>query len=199
MADGPVRRLILGRFSSLAKPREVDLNAHASAVVMSLLDAASPPRVVAYLNRCPHIGTPLNMFPEQFLDRSAKYLHCATHGALFEPTDGLCVHGPCVGNHLTPIPALVEAEPGSADPDDPLVVLLVDERALAVSGKATRRRSTASETASAGAGALQIRPVTRSAASVDAAASAQLPTRSAIDNEFDSILRLLDAARRPRS
>lgn len=155
---------------------------------MLLRDAASSPRVVAYLNRCPHVGTPLNLFPDAFLDPTTQqFLHCATHGALFLPTDGLCVHGPCVGKHLTPIPALVEAAPASAaDPDDPFVVLLVDERALAAAPKTTRLKSKPSDAALAGA------------ASADDAKPVRLPTRSAIDDEFDAILRSLDARRPTR-
>ena len=186
-----VRRLVLGPLSRLSKPREVDLSAHSSAVVMSLPDAASSPRVVAFLNRCPHVGTPLNM-SDGFMDRTQQFLLCETHGALFQPTDGLCVQGPCVGKHLTPIPVLVEAAPASADRDDPLVVLLVDEQALAP--KTTCLKSKASGAVRAGAETSLTMPMMRGAASADDA----VPVRSAIDDEFDSILRSLDARRPTR-
>lgn len=53
-----------------------------------------------YENRCPHAGTPLNLFGDRFLDTTDKRLICRTHGALFDPLTGLCVRGPCKGDHL---------------------------------------------------------------------------------------------------
>jgi nitrite reductase/ring-hydroxylating ferredoxin subunit len=41
--------------------------------------------------------------PGQFFDESGRWLMCATHGALFEPSNGHCVAGPCVGKALIPI------------------------------------------------------------------------------------------------
>lgn len=57
-----------------------------------------------YENRCPHRGTPLDWFPNNFLDQSGEHLICATHGALFRIEDGECLAGPCVGEHLRPLP-----------------------------------------------------------------------------------------------
>lgn len=62
----------------------------------------------AYVNSCPHIGTPLNLMPNRFFDREGKHLLCTTHGALFRPEDGFCVSGPCAGKNLTPIAIHVE-------------------------------------------------------------------------------------------
>jgi len=55
-----------------------------------------------YRNQCPHAGTPLETFPDKFLDESGAFLICSTHGARFEVDTGLCVRGPCLGQHLTP-------------------------------------------------------------------------------------------------
>ena len=60
-------------------------------------------RVYSYLNSCPHIGTPLEIQSDRFLDRSGQHILCATHGALFQIEDGLCIAGPCVDDKLTPI------------------------------------------------------------------------------------------------
>jgi nitrite reductase/ring-hydroxylating ferredoxin subunit len=57
----------------------------------------------AYVNACPHIGTPLDGLPDRFLDRDRRYLLCGTHGALFRIEDGFCVYGPCAGKRLTPV------------------------------------------------------------------------------------------------
>ncbi len=65
-------------------------------------------RVWGYVNRCPHIGTPLDMSPDRFMDFTERYLKCATHGALFEPETGLCISGPCHGDSLEEIELRVE-------------------------------------------------------------------------------------------
>ena len=56
--------------------------------------------ILAYENRCPHAGTPLNLYGPDFFNQSGKLLLCRTHGALFEPRDGLCRRGPCKGQYL---------------------------------------------------------------------------------------------------
>jgi nitrite reductase/ring-hydroxylating ferredoxin subunit len=54
----------------------------------------------AYVNRCPHAGTSLDTWPNEFLTEDGRHLICSTHGAIFEPHTGLCVEGPCPGAHL---------------------------------------------------------------------------------------------------
>ena len=61
----------------------------------------------AYVNSCPHQGTPLDWLPDRFFDRDGAHLLCGTHGALFRPEDGLCVRGPCFGQRLEPAPIVV--------------------------------------------------------------------------------------------
>jgi nitrite reductase/ring-hydroxylating ferredoxin subunit len=56
--------------------------------------------VFVYVNSCPHIGTPLDWMPDQFMSRDGKYIICATHGAAFAPTTGECLLGPCKGDYL---------------------------------------------------------------------------------------------------
>jgi len=51
----------------------------------------------AYVNSCPHAGTPLDLWPNEFLTEDGRHLICATHGAIFEPRNGVCVEGPCPG------------------------------------------------------------------------------------------------------
>jgi len=57
----------------------------------------------AYVNRCPHAGTPLDMWPNEFLSEDGRYLICATHGAVFAPDTGICLEGPCPGARLEPL------------------------------------------------------------------------------------------------
>ncbi len=57
--------------------------------------------VHAFLNVCPHVGTPLDWMPNEFFDAENKRLLCRTHGALFDPSSGDCLAGPCRGRALT--------------------------------------------------------------------------------------------------
>lgn len=52
-------------------------------------------KVFAYLNRCQHIPIELDYQPNRFFDAFGNWLVCATHGALYEPSTGACVGGPC--------------------------------------------------------------------------------------------------------
>jgi len=63
----------------------------------------------AFRNRCPHTGVELNWGGDAFLDLSQRFVLCSMHGALFRPEDGLCVHGPCLGQRLEPLPVRVRA------------------------------------------------------------------------------------------
>lgn len=54
----------------------------------------------AYVNRCPHAGTSLDLWPNEFLTEDRRHLICSTHGAIFEQHTGLCVEGPCPGASL---------------------------------------------------------------------------------------------------
>jgi nitrite reductase/ring-hydroxylating ferredoxin subunit len=60
--------------------------------------------VHAYANRCPHLGVELDWQPGEFFEGTGLYLVCSTHGALFEPTSGFCIAGPCRGASLEKIP-----------------------------------------------------------------------------------------------
>jgi nitrite reductase/ring-hydroxylating ferredoxin subunit len=54
----------------------------------------------AYVNRCPHAGTPLDTWDNEFVTEDGRHLICSTHGAIFEQHTGLCVDGPCPGARL---------------------------------------------------------------------------------------------------
>jgi nitrite reductase/ring-hydroxylating ferredoxin subunit len=61
-------------------------------------------RFGAFVNRCPHVGTPLDLWPNEFFSEDGRALVCATHGAVFEPDTGRCTDGPCVGDRLARLP-----------------------------------------------------------------------------------------------
>ena len=58
----------------------------------------------AYLNVCPHLGTPLDWggfdAAGNFVSADSGNILCATHGAEFRIGDGYCLAGPCRGECL---------------------------------------------------------------------------------------------------
>ena len=62
----------------------------------------------AYLNSCPHTGVKLNWQDEQFFNYEGDLIQCSLHGALFNPVDGKCVYGPCLGQNLEALTVIVE-------------------------------------------------------------------------------------------
>jgi nitrite reductase/ring-hydroxylating ferredoxin subunit len=67
--------------------------------VLSLILLRHGDQVLGYLNVCPHAGRRLDYAPGKFLLKD-DMLICAVHGATFERLGGLCVAGPCRGEHL---------------------------------------------------------------------------------------------------
>ena len=57
-------------------------------------------RVVAYLNRCAHVPTEMDWQPGEFLDTERRFIVCSMHGAVYEPSTGHCIAGPCAGARL---------------------------------------------------------------------------------------------------
>ncbi len=64
----------------------------------------------AYVNDCPHTGTPLDLWPNEFFTEDGRLLICSTHGAAFAPDTGRCLAGPCVGDALEPLAVRREAD-----------------------------------------------------------------------------------------
>ena len=64
--------------------------------------------VTAYVNSCPHIGTPLEFMKDKFLNADSSLILCSTHGAQFRIDDGFCVKGPCRDKFLQPVPITMD-------------------------------------------------------------------------------------------
>ena len=64
-------------------------------------------RVHGYRNRCPHVGTPLDMVPDRFMTHDRRHILCMTHGARFRVSDGYCFTGPCQGQSLDKVAVAV--------------------------------------------------------------------------------------------
>ncbi len=56
--------------------------------------------IKAYRNRCPHEARPLAWAKDKYLSGNGSHIVCFAHGAHFTLADGLCVHGPCLGQAL---------------------------------------------------------------------------------------------------
>lgn len=68
------------------------------------------PQLHAYVNACPHHGTPMAWRKDAYLDGTGEHIVCAAHGAQFDIATGLCTLGPCLGQSLTPVPLAVSGE-----------------------------------------------------------------------------------------
>ena len=102
-------RYLLCRLDELADPGSKGSQANLGDTIHEILVVRSNNRVFGYINRCPHTGGPLDWMPDQFLSFDKRHIQCATHAALFRLDDGICVAGPCSGDHLTAVPLQVEA------------------------------------------------------------------------------------------
>ncbi|NLQ18279.1 Rieske 2Fe-2S domain-containing protein [Marinomonas sp. M1K-6] len=62
-------------------------------------------QLFAWRNACPHVnGAPMAWRKDAYMDAKKQHVACHAHGALFEPTTGLCIQGPCLGKALEKIP-----------------------------------------------------------------------------------------------
>ncbi len=74
-------------------------------ILLKMLDGS----VRAYKNECRHLPMRLDdRAPAEFFDTTKGQLACNSHGALFQPDDGLCTTGPCKGSHLKAVPISIE-------------------------------------------------------------------------------------------
>jgi nitrite reductase/ring-hydroxylating ferredoxin subunit len=103
--NAPVSGYVLGRADAIGdnSAHEFIVGEGRSAFRMFVIHRHG--RFSAYLNLCPHYSLPLNHKPHQFLNDG--YIECAQHFARFNVDDGHCVSGACEGEHLTPIPVMV--------------------------------------------------------------------------------------------
>jgi nitrite reductase/ring-hydroxylating ferredoxin subunit len=68
-------------------------------------------QVYAYRDACPHHGTsPMAWRKNAYLNADRTRIVCSAHGAQFDIATGACTLGPCLGQSLTAVPTLVDAE-----------------------------------------------------------------------------------------
>ena len=93
---------MLIRRSDLPDQGLVAVDAEIDGEIVSILVDCGRIPLQAWLNFCPHQGRRLDYVPGKFLIHKGQ-LVCAAHGATFELADGVCVGGPCRGEHLTSV------------------------------------------------------------------------------------------------
>jgi len=100
---------MLIRRSDLPEQGLVALDARIDGEPVAIIVDCGRNPLTAWRNCCPHQGRRLDYVPGKFLlDRGR--LVCAAHGATFQLDDGLCVAGPCRGEHLSPVLVEEDAE-----------------------------------------------------------------------------------------
>ncbi|MBI3229735.1 MAG: Rieske 2Fe-2S domain-containing protein [Burkholderiales bacterium] len=67
-------------------------------------------KLYAYLNRCAHVPIELDWEQGDFFESSKLYIMCSTHGAIYTPSNGQCVGGPCRGGRLRQISIIEKDE-----------------------------------------------------------------------------------------
>lgn len=92
------RTIDRGRFVVVELGGTVDLDGivFASAVVGRVSGGV----LRAYANVCRHQAVPLDLGTGEPMTDDGRHLFCLRHGALYQPTTGRCVSGPCDGATL---------------------------------------------------------------------------------------------------
>lgn len=122
MSDRPPGGRRLCALDDIPDTESAGMEAVIGGATRPLLLVRQGRRVWAYINRCPHVGLPLDFKPGWFLTLDKSQINCANHGAQFRIQDGYCVAGPCAGKSLEAVPVKVSAgevllveEPGARD------------------------------------------------------------------------------------
>ena len=71
--------------------------------VRSVLVGRAGGALRAYLNVCAHQAVPLDIGADSPMSHDGYHLLCHQHGAIYRPTDGFCVSGPCKGDKLASV------------------------------------------------------------------------------------------------
>lgn len=98
--DGSIR-MLLCTFAELPDGSARGFDPHSSGRDTVFL-VRQGDRLSAWVNRCPHHGTPLAWRRNAYLNAAGDRIVCGAHGAQFAIDTGLCTLGPCLGDRLTP-------------------------------------------------------------------------------------------------
>ncbi|MDD1963015.1 Rieske 2Fe-2S domain-containing protein [Pseudomonas sp. 39004] len=65
-------------------------------------------QVRVYRNLCPHLDVAMQYRKDRFMSGDGRHIVCFAHGALFQPDNGSCVLGPCLGQSLQALMVMVD-------------------------------------------------------------------------------------------
>ncbi|MFK8011509.1 MAG: Rieske (2Fe-2S) protein [Marinicellaceae bacterium] len=80
-----------------------EFSLESSKGLMSIMVQYINNQYVAFENFCPHQGRRMDYATGKFLISDSETIVCPAHGAEFNPLNGLCINGPCLGESLKPI------------------------------------------------------------------------------------------------
>jgi nitrite reductase/ring-hydroxylating ferredoxin subunit len=109
MTNPDMQATVLCRLDELQNPGSRGVTLQQADRLLDVLVVRKGDGVYAYVNSCPHTGSPLDWNEHDFLSLDKHYIQCAMHAALFRITDGLCIAGPCAGAGLASVPVEVES------------------------------------------------------------------------------------------
>lgn len=109
MENSGARPAALCRLEELKDPGSRGATLRQGDRLLDVMVVRKGRNVYAYVNSCPHTGSPLDWVEHEFLSLDKRYIQCAMHAALFRLADGLCIAGPCTGSSLTAIAVTVES------------------------------------------------------------------------------------------
>ncbi|MDH4559932.1 Rieske (2Fe-2S) protein [Pseudomonas sp. BN411] len=69
-------------------------------------------QVRVYRNLCPHLDVAMQYRKDRFMSGDGQHIVCFAHGALFQPDNGFCVLGPCLGQSLQALTVQADAAGG---------------------------------------------------------------------------------------
>src|SRR5437870_1968857 len=61
-------------------------------------------QIIVYENLCRHLPVSIDYGDNRFFTGDGKNIICQTHGAIYDPSSGLCTQEPCEGASLFKIP-----------------------------------------------------------------------------------------------
>jgi len=103
-----LRRLVIGMLEELENPGCREFSIGEGNWPFKGFVVRQDEQVFAYQNHCRHAGHSLNWKPDDFLTRDCSSIICASHGALYDIQSGECTAGPCAGQYLNRVEAMVE-------------------------------------------------------------------------------------------
>ncbi len=103
------RRIPICAGDALAEGHHLGIEVHYDDAVQAVVLFRYQGRVYAYLNRCVHMGRPLDAEAGSIFDDAGQYLRCSVHGLIYDPVTGECGSTLCAGERLQPVRLIEEA------------------------------------------------------------------------------------------